>query len=230
MAIPSPRNELLAGVRSELPVAASVVPFGLIYGVIALGAGLSPLLAIAMSSIVFAGSAQFIGAQLMGTGAPAVVVVLTTLVVNLRHALYGFSLAPYVKHLSRGWHWLLAYLLTDEAYAIAIIHYRDKTTPLANKHWFFLGSGLTLWAVWQISTIAGVFLGAQVPASWSLDFALALTFIGLVIPTLRDRPSIVAALVAGAVAVLTFHLPYKLGLLAASLCGILVGVWLERRA
>ena len=230
MAIPSPRSELLAGIRSELPVAASVVPFGLIYGVIALGAGLSPILAIAMSSIVFAGSAQFIGAQLMGTGAPAVVVVLTTLVVNLRHTLYGFSLAPYVKHLSRGWHWLLAYLLTDEAYAIAIIHFRDKTTPLTNKHWFFLGSGLTLWAVWQISTIAGVFLGAQVPASWSLDFALALTFIGLVIPTLRDRPSIAAALVAGAMALLTFHLPYKLGLLVASLCGILVGVWLERRA
>jgi len=75
-----------------------------------------------------------------------------------------------------------------------------------------------------------VYLGAQVPAAWSLDFTLALTFIGLVIPTLQDRPSVAAALVAGAVAVATFHFPYKIGLMLASLAGIVAGVWLERRA
>ncbi len=223
------RAELLAGIRAEIPVAFSVVPFGLIFGVIALGAGLPPVLAIAMSSVVFAGSAQFIGAQLIGLSTPAFVVVITTFVVNLRHALYGFSLAPHVKHLSRRWHWLLAYLLTDEAYAMTILHYRDSSVSLAKKHWFFLGSGLTLWVVWQISTVIGVFLGTQVPASWSLDFTLALTFIGLVIPTLRDHPSVAAALVAGVVAALTFNFPYKIGLMLASLAGILVGVWLERR-
>ncbi|MCP4168553.1 MAG: AzlC family ABC transporter permease [Chloroflexi bacterium] len=227
---PSAPAELLAGIRAEIPVAFSVIPFGLIFGVIALGAGLPPLFAIAMSPVVFAGSAQFIGAQLIGLGAPAIVIVVTTFVVNLRHALYGFSLAPHLKHLSRGWRWLLAYLLTDEAFAMTIIHYRDHSLYLANKHWFFLGSGLTLWIVWQISTVVGVYLGAQVPAVWSLDFTLALTFIGLVIPTLQDRPSVAAALVAGAVAVATFHFPYKIGLMLASLAGIVAGVWLERRA
>jgi len=227
---PTPRSELLAGIRAELPIAIGVIPFGLIFGVVALAAGLPPLLALGMSSIVFAGSSQFIGAQLMGVGTPGVIVVLTTFAVNLRHALYGFSLAPSLTHLKRRWHWLLAYVLTDEAYAATIIHYRDAATPLANKHWYFLGSGLTLWTVWQISTAAGVFLGAQVPATWSLDFTLALTFIGLLVPTLQDRPSLAAAVVAGVVAVLAAGAPYRLGLLAAAVCGILVGVWLERRS
>lgn len=226
---PSPRSELLAGIRAELTIAVGVVPFGLIFGVVALAAGLPPLLALVMSSIVFAGSSQFIGAQLMGVGTPGVVIVLTTFAVNLRHALYSFSLAPSLTHLKRRWRFLLAYLLTDEAYAATIIHYRDTATPLANKHWYFLGSGLTLWTVWQLSTAMGVFLGAQVPAAWSLDFTLALTFIGLLVPTLQDRPSVAAALVAGIVAVLAAGVPYKLGLIAAAVCGILVGVWLERR-
>lgn len=227
---PAPRAEFWAGIRAELPIAVGVIPFGLIYGVLALAAGLHPLLAVGMSSIVFAGSSQFIGAQLIGVSTPGIIVVLTTFVVNLRHALYSLSLAPAVKHLSRRWHWLLAYLLTDEAYAMTIVHYRDESTPPGNKHWFWVGSGITLWSVWQVSTIIGVFLGAQVPPSWSLDFTLALTFIGLVIPGLRDRPNIAAAVTAGVVAVLTFGWPYKLGLMAAALCGILVGMWLERRA
>ncbi|MCO6451942.1 MAG: AzlC family ABC transporter permease [Caldilineales bacterium] len=225
----TPRAEFLAGVRAELPITLGVIPFGLIYGVLAVAAGLPPVLAIGMSSIVFAGSSQFIGAQLMGLNTPGVIVILTTFVVNLRHALYGFSLSPYLKHLSRPWQWLLAYLLTDEAYAVAIVHYRDNEDALSSKHWYFLGCGLTLWSVWQASTAVGVMLGAQIPGSWSLDFTLALTFIGLVVPTLRDRPIIAAALTAGVISVLTFYWPYKLGLMAAGLAGVLVGVWLERR-
>lgn len=227
---PSPRAELLAGIRAELPIVFGVIPFGLIFGVIAVAAGLPPLLAASMSSIVFAGSSQFIAAQMMGVGAPGLIIVLTTFVVNLRHALYSFSLGPHVSHLPRRWRWLLAYLLTDEAYAPTIIHYRDNAIPLAHKHWFWLGSGLMLWSVWQLSTFAGVFLGAQVPAAWSLDFTLTLTFIGIVVPGLRDRPSRGAALAAGVVAVLAFTLPYRVGLMLAALAGILAGMGLERRA
>lgn len=188
-----------------------------------------------MSAIVFAGSAQFIAAQLFGTGTPALVIILTVAVVNLRHALYSASIAPYIKGLTPAWRWGLAYLLTDEAYAVSITHYQEgeqpqsKKTPTSkNKHWFFLGAGLTLWSTWQLSTAAGVFIGAQVPESWSLDFTLALTFIALVIPTLKDRASLGAALAAGVVAVLAFTLPYKLGLLIAALVGIIVGFVLER--
>lgn len=226
--IPAPvRSELLAGVRSELPVALGVIPFGMIYGVLALAAGLPPALAQAMSAVVFAGSAQFIGVQLIGAGSPAAVLLLTTFIVNLRHLLYSASMAPHLRHLSPLWRWLLAYLLTDEAYVMTVLHYHDRQVPLTHKHWFFLGAGLTLWTVWQTSTAVGIFLGAQVPGSWSLDFTLALTFIGLVVPSLKDRPNLAAAVSAGVVAVLTYGLPYKLGLMTAALTGIIVGMALQ---
>lgn len=222
----SARRELVAGVRAELPIALGVIPFGLIYGVLALAAGLPPLLAQAMSAIVFAGSAQFIGTQLFATITPAGVLLLTTFIVNLRHVLYSASIAPYVQHLPARWRWLLAYLLTDEAYVLAILRYQDETAA-EHKHYYFLGNGLTLWGCWQASTAVGIFLGAQVPASWALDFTLALTFIGLVIPALRARPGVAAALSAGLVSLLAAGWPYKLGLMAAALTGIVVGVLLE---
>ena len=230
--MPSPRSEFLSGIKAELPILLGVIPFGLIYGVLALSVSLPADVALAMSSIVFAGSAQFVGTQLIGAGTPGVVIVLTTLVVNLRHMLYSASVAPYLKPLHLKWKWLLAYLLTDEAYAVAITHYLQdevRPTPSANKHWYFLGAGLTLWGTWQVSTAAGIFLGQQVPASWTLDFTLALTFIALVVPTLRDRPSLAAALSAGVVAVLMAGLPFKLGLLLAALTGILAGLLVEAR-
>ena len=225
----SPKTELLKGIKAELPITLGVLPFGIIYGVIAVAAGLSPMQAQAMSAIVFAGSAQFIGAELMGVGTPMSVIWLTTFVVNVRHMLYSAQLGPDLQHLPRRWRYLLAYLLTDEAYAPTAVHYANHTIPLTYKHFYFFGAGMTLWVTWQFSTAVGVFLGAEVPASWSLDFTLALTFIGIVIPVLKDRPHIAAAATAGIVAVLTFGLPYKLGLIAAALSGILVGVLLERQ-
>ncbi len=224
--VSSPRAEFAAGVRAEAPILLGVAPFGLIYGVLASSAGLPPALAFAMSPIVFAGSAQFIAAGLMGAGVPGVVLVLTTLVVNLRHMLYSASLAPHLRRLSPAWKGLLAYLMTDEAYAVVITHYERPTDP-ANKHWYYLGAGLTLWTTWQVSSAAGVLLGAQVPASWSLDFTLALTFIGLVVPALRDRSGLTAAATAGLAAVLGAGLPLKLGLFVAAAVGIAAGLLVE---
>lgn len=222
------RSEFLAGVRAELPILLGVIPFGLIFGAIAVAGGMPPLVAQSTSAIVFAGSAQFIGAQLIAEGAPAAVLLMTTLVVNLRHLLYSASLAPYVHHLPLRWRLILAYLLTDEAYAPTVVHYLDDPSQTAG-HWYFLGAGLALWTGWQTSTAVGILFGAAVPASWSLDFALALTFIGIVVPAVRDRPHLGAALSAALVAVLTFTWPYKLGLMAAAIAGILVGVALESR-
>lgn len=224
----SPRSEFFAGVKAEAPLLLGVIPFGMIYGVLAISAGLPPVVAQAMSLIVFAGSSQFIGVRLIGEGALAVVILVTTFIVNLRHGLYSASVAPYIRHLSRLWKWLLAYLLTDEAYAIAILHYepQDIDQP-ANKHWYHFGTGITLWSSWQLSTAVGIFLGAQVPASWGLDFTLALTFIAIVVPALKDRPSVAAALSAGIVAVLADDLQYQLGLILAAAVGIFVGVIVE---
>jgi predicted branched-subunit amino acid permease len=216
----------------------------MIYGVLALSAGMPVNAAQAMSAVVFAGSAQFVSAQLIHAGTPAAVIVITAGIINLRHALYSASLAPYLKPLRPAWKWLLAYLLTDEAYAVTIIHYQEggdqtddnpsqrEPSPERrhwNKHWFFLGAGLALWTTWQASTAMGIFLGAVVPSSWSLDFTLALTFIALVVPGLKDRPSLAAALSAGFTAILAYNLPFKLGLVLAAVVGILAGLWSESR-
>ena len=217
------------GVKAELPIAIGVIPFGMIFGVIALGAGMPPLLAQSMSFIVFAGSAQFIGAQLIGAATPAPVILLTTFIVNARHMLYSASMAPYLRKLSPLWRTLLAYLLTDEAYAVTILDFRAGNEPRPARHWFLLGAGLTLWAVWQLSTAVGVFMGAQIPASWGLDFTLALTFIGIVIPALLTHAELVAALTAGVVALLGLKLPYQLDLVAAALLGIVAGFIYERQ-
>ena len=219
-------KQFWAGVRAEVPLLIGVFPFGMIYGVLALNAGLSESASQMMSSIVFAGSAQFITTQLVHDAAPGFVIVLTIAVVNLRHVLYSASLAPYLASVSTRWKTLLAYLLTDEAYAPSVVHYEEKgVTPFS--HWFLFGAGLALWTNWQISTALGIFLGTAIPASWSLDFALPLTFIAMVVPVLKNRPAVAAALSAGVVALAAYSLPYRLGLILAALVGIAVGTVLE---
>ena len=217
-----------AGVRAEFPLLVGVFPFGLIYGALALGAGLSTAAAQMMSSIVFAGSAQFVTAQLVNEAEPGLVIVLTIGIVNLRHVLYSASIAPYLKDLPLRWKIGLAYLLTDEAYAATIIHYEENDLT-SISHWFFLGAGIALWLTWQVSSALGIFLGAAIPDSWSLDFALPLTFIAMVVPVLKDNPVIAAALSAGMVALAAYGLPFKLGLILAALTGILMGTLLEAR-
>lgn len=221
-------KQFWAGVRAVVPLLIGGFPFGMIYGALAIDAGLSAPAAQMMSSLVFAGSAQFIATQLVQGSAPGLVIVLTIAVVNLRHMLYSASLAPYLAHLSRAWKTLLSYLLTDEAYAVTVVHYeREGRTPFS--HWFLLGAGSALWFDWQVSTALGIMLGAAIPESWSLDFALPLTFIAMVIPVLKNRAAVAAALSAGIVALAAISLPYMLGLILAALVGITVGTLLEGR-
>ena len=222
------RKYFWEGIRAEIPLLIGVFPFGMIYGALALDAGLSAAAAQMMSSMVFAGSAQFITAQLAKDSTPGFVIVLTIAVVNLRHMLYSASLAPYLASVSTRWKMLVSYLLTDEAYAPSINHYENEgIKPFS--HWFLFGAGAALWINWQISTALGIFLGAAIPDSWSLDFALPLTFIAMVVPVLKNRPAVTAALSAGCVALAAYSLPYKLGLIVAALVGIAVGTFLEKR-
>lgn len=238
--------EFFKGARAMLPVLVGVIPFAMIYGALALDAGLTPGQSQAMSAIVFAGSAQIVMTQLVKLETPGLVMILTVGIVNLRHVLYSASMAPHLQPLKRGWKWLLAYLLTDEAYVVTAVYYQNSQ-PLHLeradgqgaatagegggdiRYWFLFGGGSALWLSWQLSTAAGIFLGAVLPTSWSLDFTLALTFIALVVPNLRDRASVAAALAAGLIAVLAFNLPYKLGLMIAMLAGIGLGLWVEGR-
>ncbi len=214
--------------RDEAPILLGVAPFGLVFGALAVNAGISAAASQAMSSIVFAGSAQFVAAQLIGAGASALVIVMVVAVVNLRHALYSASVAPHVGELSTAWKLLLSYLLTDEAYAVAITSYKKKGDA-PPRHWYFLGAGLALWTCWQASTAIGIFLGGRIPSDWPLAFMLPLTFIALVVPALNDRAVTVAAVVAAAVGLAAAGLPFKTGLLIAAVAGIAAGMVTERK-
>jgi predicted branched-subunit amino acid permease len=223
---PSARSEFWTGVRVVLPLLVGVAPFGMIYGALAVSAGMPVGAAQAMSAIVFAGSSQFATVPLAQGGAPSLVMILTIAVLNLRHALYSASIAPYLQNISPAWKAGLAYLLTDEAYA-ASIGLLEKSKASKTRHLYFLGTGLALWTTWQLSTAAGIFLGAVIPSSWPLDFTLALTFIAMVVPLVKDRAGVAAGLSAGIVAVAGYGIPYKLGLVAAALVGVAVGLLVE---
>ncbi|OQY79614.1 MAG: branched-chain amino acid ABC transporter permease [Chloroflexi bacterium UTCFX4] len=222
------RQEFFAGIRATLPLMVGVAPFGFIYGALAAQLGLPSSIAQAMSLVIFGGSAQFIAAPLIVAGAPALVLVLTVFAVNLRHALYSASLAPHLEKLSAWWKMLLAYMLTDEAYAVAIAHYQ-KAGNAKERHWYLFGVESTLWIFWQASTLIGIFVGAQAPSEWALDFALPLTFIAIVVPMLKNRAYLLCAIAAAIGGVVAFGLPYKLGYIVAAMVAIAVGFALETR-
>jgi 4-azaleucine resistance transporter AzlC len=224
----SANTRFLSGVKAILHILLGVAPFSMISGIAAVENGLLPIHGIGMSIIVFAGAAQLAGLQLIGAGAPAIVSILTAWMINLRFMLYSASLSPHFKDRSTRWKALLAYLLTDQAYAVSIIEFENRKDK-PGKHWFYFGAAVGLWLTWQVGTALGVFLGTQVPDSWSLDFAIPLTFIALVVPALRDRPALVAGLLAGLIASLGAGLPYNLGLPLAVVTGIGVGMLLERK-
>jgi predicted branched-subunit amino acid permease len=164
--------------------------------------------------------------QLIAGGAPIFVIYLTTLFINLRFVMYSAALAPHLRHEAVGMKALVAYLLTDHAFALSLHRYTATSEP-KHKTWFYLGVAVATWLTWMLANIMGVLLGARIPPGWSLDFAIPLTFMALLLPAVRDRPTVLAALVAAVVAVLGHSWPLNLGLIAAALAGIAAGTVAE---
>jgi 4-azaleucine resistance transporter AzlC len=218
------RQAVLAGARACLPLAPGVLIFGMVCGAAAVSAGFTSGQSFALSWMVFAGSSQIVAAQLFASGAPAWVIVLTGWIVNLRFMMYSAALSQEFRGESRRERWLAAYLLTDQAFAVTLARVLDRRGNITG---FFLGIAATLWCLWQIASLAGILLGARVPADWSMDFVVALTFIGVLAPLLRDR-NVAAAAVAGGLAAVFLDLPMKLNLLAAAAAGVAVGIPLEK--
>lgn len=223
------RMEFISGIRDTIPMMIGAAPFGLIFGALGVTGGLSPLAVIGFSSIVFAGSSQFIAAGLVVQGVGVSFIILTTFIVNLRHALYGASLGPYVRDLSHKWLLPLGFWLTDETYAIVIRRYADEEDTSLYKHWYQLGSSVAMYINWQIWTILGLIAGTQLQGieNLGLDFAMVVTFIGIVVPLVITRPMVICALVSGVVSILAYDLPNKSGLMVASFAGIAAGILIE---
>ncbi|MCB9100492.1 MAG: AzlC family ABC transporter permease [Anaerolineales bacterium] len=226
---PSPFSEFLAGARDSFPLIVGAIPFGIIFGTLALSSGLSFTGAMAMSALVFAGSAQFIALGLVAAGTAWPIIVLTTFVVNLRHILYSATLAPHVRHLPKQWQAPLAFWLTDETFLVVVKRYTQQPLSRHNQ-WYYLGSALFMYINWQVCTFLGLTVGQMLPnaAAWGLDFAMPVTFIGMVIPYLKNRPMVAAVVAAGVVALVAQPVPHKLGLMIATLVGIATGMIVEQ--
>jgi predicted branched-subunit amino acid permease len=188
--------------------------------------GITPLAAMTMSLIVFAGASMVASAQLLAAGSPALLVVLATAFINLRFMMYSASLRQHFAHLPLRLRLLIAYLTADNVYALMLSHFADRPrdpTRLA----YFLGAGSVVWFAWQLATLGGIVIGAGVPASWRLEFAAPLAFVAMSVPLLRDRAMIGAALTAGVTVIAAQGLPLKLSVAAAALTGITAGLLLE---
>jgi 4-azaleucine resistance transporter AzlC len=220
-------EDLLAGVRDVSPLILGIAPFALVAGIAAVDAGLGLAEAVGMSVIVFAGASQLAALELLGENAPLAVVVGTAVVINLRMLMYSASIAPHFADYGRRLRAGLAYLLTDQAYALSVAEFDEN--PDRSRWRYYLGAAASLWAVWQVGTVAGVVLGAGVPDAWGLTFAVPLVFLALLVPAMKDRPTTVAGVAGGAVAVVAAGVPYELGLLVGALCGIGAGLLAEVR-
>ncbi len=218
----SRRDAFYSGARAMSPILIGVLPFAAITGVTMVGSGVAPLPAIAMSWIVFAGASQLAAVDLIARDAPFLIILFTALIINLRFLLYSASIAPHLGEARNPLKWLSAYLLTDQAYAVAISRFSEGRKAV-NKPWFYLGCASAMWVVWQIGTILGVFLGLRVPESWSLDFAIPLTFLAILIPNMKGAASWAAGASAGGIAVLALDLPLNTGIIAAVVGGVAIG-------
>lgn len=215
------------GVRDVSPLLLGVAPFGLVAGIAAVEAGLSLPQTVGMSVVVFAGASQLAALELIGQSAPLTVIAVTAVVINLRMLMYSASIAPYFQSFRNRLKAGLAYLLTDQAYALSISQYRSGDQ--LDRAAYYLGAGGTLWVVWQITTVAGALAQAGIPDALGLEFAVPLVFLALLIPAMEDGPTTVAGLVGGGVAVLGSALPLNLGLLVGATTGIGAGLLAESR-
>jgi 4-azaleucine resistance transporter AzlC len=220
----SKSTEFINGAKATIPLIIGAIPFGIIFGTLAEPSGLSILAAMAMSLFVFAGSSQFIAVGLLAAGVGPVLIVATTFVVNLRHLLYATSLVDKVSHLSQAWRAVLAFGLTDESFAAVNSRYLGRSDT-KHAHWFFLGSIVAMYSNWQVCTWLGIGLGELFPdmTQWGLDFAMSVTFLGMVIPYLRNKPMWLSVISAAAFALVLRDLPHQLGLVIAALSGICIG-------
>ena len=227
---PSPRAAFRSGVRDFAPIVLGVIPFGAIAGIAAIEAGLTVGQAIGMSIIVLAGASQLATIELLAQDAAIATIVFTALIINARFVMYSASLAGYITALPRPRKAAVAYLLTDQAYAFSINRFTTNSDSPAGRFAYYTGVGMSLWVVWQIATAGGALLGAVVPENLSLDFAIPLVFIALLVPALRDRSDVLAAGFAAILAVVAIGLPYNLSLITAAVAGVAIGVWHARKA
>ncbi len=231
------RQGFAAGVREGfvafLPVSVGLIPWALVVGMAMTSAGFTPIEAMGMNIIVFAGTAQLGTLPLIVDHAPLWLILATGLALNLRFLIFSAGIAPGFRGIGTGWRWLCGHFLTDGSFAVCY----DKLMQVDDPRWrlgFYLITGVWSWLLWQTFTLAGIFAAGVIPKSWSLEFMATIALIVLLVPMAKSRPMLVAALVGGGSAVLLRGMPLRLGVVTAIVIGIAAGFaaehWQEKKA
>jgi 4-azaleucine resistance transporter AzlC len=207
------------GFLDVIPLTIPVIPFGIIYGVTATEIGLSPMITFVMSFVIFAGSSQIAFSQLFIAGASPLVMITSVAIINSRHLLYGAVLSQYLNKLNHYWRVLLSYLMTDQAFSVSLSYFK-KNKKNYNSHFHMLGSGFTLWFLWQISTLLGIVLGNIVPEQLGLEFTIPLTFLSLIISELRKLDHLIIIVISGLTSLVSYSFPYKIYIIISALLSL----------
>ncbi len=228
MAFSTPKSYFRAGFRDGAPFILVAIPFGTLFGVLATEAGLSLIETMTFTFTVFAGAAQFTALQLLQEETPTVIVLASALAVNLRVAMYSASLTPYLGAAPLWQRAVAAYFTVDQSYACSMIRFeQEPRMTVPQRMAYFFGTVTPIAPMWYMATLTGAALGAQIPESWALDFALPIAFIAMAAPMLRTPAHLIAAFVSIVVVLLAGAVPYNLGLIIAGVAGMMAGAHAE---
>ena len=217
----------LKGIQDVSPLMIPVVPFGIIFGVLAIELGFNGYTTMGMSIIIFGGASQIIFLQLFSAGASSLIILGSVGAVNSRHLLYGAVLSEHLSDLKLSWKIIISYFLVDQAFAVSNSYLKKNNDK--NKHFHLFGAGLTCWTIWQITTFIGIILGSVIPDKLGLTFAIPLTFLALLINDFRKLVNVIVILASGTIATLGYQIiPFKAYVIVASLSGLTVAFILTK--
>ena len=219
---PSFRTGAREGFREFLPLSVGLIPWALVTGMSMVSVGFTPLQAMGMNIIVFAGTAQLGTLPLIAAGAPLWLIVVTALALNLRFVIFSAAIAQGFRGLGHRARWLSGHLLTDGVFATCVA----KMMQNDDRHWrlgYFLAPSIWSWLLWQTFALTGVLAAGSIPTHWSLEFMATIALMVLLLPMAKLRPMLVAACVGGAAAIALRGMPLRLGLVVAIFAGIAAG-------
>ena len=217
----------LKGITDVSPLMIPVVPFGLIFGILSIDIGFSPLATMGMSLIIFGGASQIILLQLFSGGASSLVIISSVGAVNSRHLLYGAVVSEHVSDLKLIWKIIISYFLIDQAFAVSNEYFKKYKEK--NKYFHLIGGGFTCWVVWQTTTFLGIILGAAIPEKLGLSFAIPLTFLAILVNDFRKLINVIVIIISGLIATFGYEIiPFKAYVIVAATCGLIVAIILTK--
>ena len=215
------------GIIDVSPLMIPVIPFGLIFGVLSIDIGFTPLETMGMSIIIFGGASQIILLQLFSGGASSLVIISSVGAVNSRHLLYGAVVSEHLSELKLIWKILISYFLVDQAFARSNEYFKKNNDK--NKYFHIVGGGITCWVIWQTTTFLGIVVGSFIPEKLGLSFAVPLTFLALLVNDFRKFINVIVIIISGLVATLGYnYIPFKAYIIIAALAGLISAIILTK--